>query len=195
MTEEMVLSRDWKPRRDVGGFLRKHHRSVTLIGAIIVFVTFIVKEALRDHLKDLVDSIENARSVFLIRDGEDALRSQLESINERFAKPTTTDKFVYGVDASTELTLSLVDAKEQSINSSLGNIADLLNELPSQRNGYDRRQQLDGIRSREQYCHGQREAIDKILAEEQAAREVGDEKTASAKFQQAATAAPVLCLL
>lgn len=37
------------------------------VGAAIVFLTFIVKDGVRDSLKDVVQSIESARNTFLIR--------------------------------------------------------------------------------------------------------------------------------
>jgi hypothetical protein len=42
--------------------LRRHSQDVLLAGAIVVFVTFVVREGVREHLKDLVDSISNAQS-------------------------------------------------------------------------------------------------------------------------------------
>jgi hypothetical protein len=45
-------------------FFRTHQRSLSLLGALIVFTTFIVKDAIRDHAKDLVDSIDSAESAY-----------------------------------------------------------------------------------------------------------------------------------
>ncbi len=42
--------------------LRRHSQEVLFAGAIVVFVTFVVREGVREHLKDLVDSISNAQS-------------------------------------------------------------------------------------------------------------------------------------
>ena len=57
-------------------FLRKHQRLVSFIGASIVLATFILREVVRDHLKDLADSLDQARSVF-------AIQGQLDSTNQR----------------------------------------------------------------------------------------------------------------
>lgn len=46
----------------------------------MVFVTFLVKDALRDHLKDLADSIAQAQSEALIRRDVYEVRLQLQSI-------------------------------------------------------------------------------------------------------------------
>jgi len=60
--------------------LRRHHRTLTFVGAIIVFFTFVVKEGLREQLKGLVDSIEYAESVYLIRGDVDDLRTRVIAI-------------------------------------------------------------------------------------------------------------------
>jgi hypothetical protein len=41
---------------------RRHSQGILFAGAIVVFVTFIVREGVREHLKDLVDSINSAQS-------------------------------------------------------------------------------------------------------------------------------------
>jgi hypothetical protein len=39
---------------------------VTAIGALIVFATFVVKDGLREQLKDLTDAINGAQTSFII---------------------------------------------------------------------------------------------------------------------------------
>jgi hypothetical protein len=48
-------------------FFRRHNRLLTFTGALIVFVTFLVKEGKRESLKDLGDSVDAAESVFVIQ--------------------------------------------------------------------------------------------------------------------------------
>jgi hypothetical protein len=57
-------------------FLKKHPRLVSFIGASIVLATFILREVVRDHLKDLANSLDQAQSVF-------AIQGQLDSTNQR----------------------------------------------------------------------------------------------------------------
>jgi hypothetical protein len=47
-------------------WFQKHNRLLTFFGALIVFLTFVVREGLRDQLKDLVDSIDSAQNAFLL---------------------------------------------------------------------------------------------------------------------------------
>lgn len=54
-------------RRQLRSYVRAHDRLLTFVGALIVFTTFIVKDGLRDRLKDLDDSIERAETVFAQR--------------------------------------------------------------------------------------------------------------------------------
>jgi hypothetical protein len=48
-------------------FVRTHERLLTLLGASIVFFTFLTKDALRENLKDLTNSIEQTQNAFLER--------------------------------------------------------------------------------------------------------------------------------
>jgi hypothetical protein len=61
-------------------FLLKHNRSLTFIGAFIVFTTFVVKEGIRENLKELKDSIGNAKNVFMIREDFYILHDRLKAI-------------------------------------------------------------------------------------------------------------------
>ena len=47
-------------------FLRRHSRFITFCGALIVFATFVVKDAVRDHLKGVVDAQQVAETTFII---------------------------------------------------------------------------------------------------------------------------------
>ena len=48
-------------------WIRRHQRMLTFVGALIVFGTFIVKDALRDQLRELGDAIKSAEDVYLVR--------------------------------------------------------------------------------------------------------------------------------
>jgi hypothetical protein len=54
-------------RHDVGAYFRRHNRLLTYLGAFIVFATFVVREGIREHLKELTDSIDVAQNVFVVR--------------------------------------------------------------------------------------------------------------------------------
>jgi len=67
------------------GWLRRHEQAITLIGAFIVFATFIVREEVRENLKDLVSSIETASADFTSRRDTSALANQLNDIGTSLA--------------------------------------------------------------------------------------------------------------
>jgi hypothetical protein len=58
-------------------FVRRHDRLLSIAGAFIIFVTFLVREGYRDELKQLVDSIDGARNVFLIRSDSRNIAEQI----------------------------------------------------------------------------------------------------------------------
>jgi hypothetical protein len=47
--------------------LARHNKFFTLLGAFVVFMTFVVKEGARERLKDKLDSIHSAVDVYKIR--------------------------------------------------------------------------------------------------------------------------------
>jgi len=47
--------------------LHRHSSLLTWTGALLVFLTFVVKEGLRDNLKELTDSLDREQNVFLTR--------------------------------------------------------------------------------------------------------------------------------
>ncbi len=47
--------------------LKRHHRTISVIGAFIVFGTFLAKDIKRDHLKDLGDAIDSAENAYVVR--------------------------------------------------------------------------------------------------------------------------------
>jgi hypothetical protein len=46
-------------------FLKKHNRLLTFVGALVVFITFIVKDAVREELKSTIDAEQWAETMFL----------------------------------------------------------------------------------------------------------------------------------
>jgi hypothetical protein len=54
-------------RQRLKTFFRRHNQWLTIIGALIVFLTFVVNDILRERLKDMASSIANAQDVLSIR--------------------------------------------------------------------------------------------------------------------------------
>jgi hypothetical protein len=110
-------------------------RVLPVIGATIVLATFIVKDAWRENLKDLVDSIENAQNVFLIRDDSKAVTFQLRVIEqkidhiEQVSTLTTKDPFTaIAVNSQMMIFRELQD----NIETDLDNTTRLMEKVPGQ---------------------------------------------------------------
>jgi hypothetical protein len=115
--------------------IRKHHRLLTFIGALIVFVTFVVKEGLRDHLKDLISSIDATENVFLVRQDEHTVLLRLRQIKHRLLDCEAKKR--KGRGATREMLLgfaredvSAAEETEENLLSALDNITRLLDKLP-----------------------------------------------------------------
>lgn len=63
-------------------YLRRHHQWLTLIGALIVFLTFLVNDVLRERLKEMASSIAYAQDVLSIRTDIQRLRDWTRSNQE-----------------------------------------------------------------------------------------------------------------
>jgi hypothetical protein len=61
-------------------FFRKHSRFLSFVGALIVFATYIIKEGVREDLKDLISSIATAESTFKVRADNGSIQNQLKSL-------------------------------------------------------------------------------------------------------------------
>jgi hypothetical protein len=125
-----------KPRPFVS-WVRRYEHVFILLGAVIVFATYLVKDLLREDLKDLVDSIEIAKHSFKIRGDLVFASSEILTLEDQVAdlkvavnqgKPDHLD------DYSDEITGDLSILKEQLFAGlySLGNTLDLLKQLPHQ---------------------------------------------------------------
>jgi len=55
-----------EPKTDT--FYNRHPRFFTVLGALIIFATFIVKEHISERLRDLVTSIGDAQNLFVLRE-------------------------------------------------------------------------------------------------------------------------------
>jgi hypothetical protein len=57
-------------------------RWLPFIGALTVFATFVIKDAMREHVKSLADSLDAAESVFILRSSNAATPSAFAAIHE-----------------------------------------------------------------------------------------------------------------
>jgi len=69
--------------RRVVNFAKVHRRVAAVTGALIVFLTFVVKDAVREQVKDLVDSLQSAEGVFEIRAQHEVTVGLLNGIGQR----------------------------------------------------------------------------------------------------------------
>jgi hypothetical protein len=99
----MVTNKSAK-RGGVKAFIKRHDRLLTIIGALVVFVTFIVKEERRDELKEIVAAISTAQAFHGVRDDIMLLTAEIQEPIRRIdsisneldlAKPPNKREFDY----------------------------------------------------------------------------------------------------
>jgi hypothetical protein len=66
----------------LSGFFKRHTRRLSMVGALIVFTTFVVKDAIRDSAKETIDSLDSEEAVFAIRNDSLNMFLELNGISE-----------------------------------------------------------------------------------------------------------------
>jgi hypothetical protein len=112
-------------------FLKQNERLLSAVGAGLVLLTFVVREAIREDLRDLISSIESAQSIYLVRADSLDVVSRLVALDSRIEE---------GTEAKIRLG-SITDLRRQQdaddwtyirLNSTRANLADLIDRLPKQ---------------------------------------------------------------
>ena len=76
---------------------------MTVVGALIIFMTFIAKDAVRDNLKDLLNSVDAAQNINSLHEDNTFIMDELRQIQEQLADsdgqgprlPGTTRQLTY----------------------------------------------------------------------------------------------------
>jgi hypothetical protein len=179
--------------RGMGKLLRSHSRWLTTLGPLIVLTTFIVKDHFRENLKNLGDSIDSAKSFFLVLDevqnGNTALTAWMVALNERlnalvpgqYAIPTGATgpeiqaALVNAQLAQAEQDLSLAESGRRDTVDVLRNVEYLLAPLKNER---ATQQQADSLQGQLSNMSNRFKQIDKMIMDEQTAAKLkSDQQT------------------
>lgn len=145
-------------------FLKKHNRLVTFVGALIVFTTFVVKDAIRDELKSTVDDEKSAEAMFFDWSRQDDTDQMLNDVEKRLdaldevvrphSKSTRED-----LDRRSQLLFNNVRSITAETKRFLELAAPLVDHLPpSERDKFsDLERRLEGLRQKEVTAGSRRE--------------------------------------
>jgi hypothetical protein len=120
--------------------LSKHKRLLSLIGALIVFLTFVTKDAIREHVKDTVGSLQSAEDVFEIRSQHEISVGMLNSISQHVDEvwKTTPGRADYlKKDERSDLDYAIGEIKTLILQAeaNLGILGRLVEKLPKSESG------------------------------------------------------------
>ncbi len=111
-------------------------RTLSIVGVGIVLATFVVKDAVREDLKDFVDDLDNASGVFAIRGDFNTIAFQLRVMEQKIdhveqltASPTKDPFTLLAVNQQAMIIREWLDAAEITID----NVARLSERLSSDR--------------------------------------------------------------
>jgi hypothetical protein len=129
------LDNDKKDAGQVGSFLKRYNKIVAFVGATIVVSTFIVKEAWRENLKSLGDTIETAQNIFTLRsDGVSTtslligLTSEVEAIRAKISG----NEFGLTLPGINR-TMLMYSGELRQLHTSTDNLSSLIDKLPQQK--------------------------------------------------------------
>lgn len=169
MTKQLALNGDWIPREArFKIFFVKHRRLMTFTGALIVFVTFVVKDGLREQLKDLVSSIDSAENVFAIRNDTATTATWLQRLQEQvdwIAEKIKLKGTSYSGDMVERMhsSFEITNEMHESLAVSLDNISQLLEKVPGQQQNEKKHKEIE---DRLRDLREQREALLTIFTRE-----------------------------
>lgn len=125
--------------------VRRHSRLLTFVGAFIVFITFVVKEGVKDHVSDAVNSLKTAEGIFLVRD---ELNESLSACNiddnrvkHLYERQLTSGNIAL---ADVEEMLAVGRMQQSHMTTEIDNVYRLAAYLPEKRTGF--RHYLDDFR-------------------------------------------------
>jgi hypothetical protein len=123
------------PRKGFRAFVKKHDALFTVLGAGIVFLSFYVKEGVRDRSKEMASSINTARTMFAVRSAIGDIASSLHS--ERSIVELTKSRLENPGPVSMKLLFDYVQVSINSLSTERSEhwdtyriASDLLNSLP-----------------------------------------------------------------
>src|SRR5215470_37059 len=78
-----VTMRSKRNRGRIATFLRKHKGWLSFIGAAIVFMTFVVKDNVREHFRELTSTFDAAERLLAIRKDTMAANTKLAALEKK----------------------------------------------------------------------------------------------------------------
>jgi hypothetical protein len=118
-------------------FATRKRRRLAIWGALIIFTTFLVKETLRDYLRDLKESLAAADTLYTIEDDFQMLQTYLLKLDEGDVLTSVKGKVATTAnpnerDYSEEIRLSLQMMKQQDANlqANYSRLKDLVEKIP-----------------------------------------------------------------
>jgi hypothetical protein len=113
--------------------VKRYSKLVTFAGATIVFLTFVVKEGWREHIKTLVESLDNAQGLYTLRADSIATSIQLTGMTSEIeairAKVTGTELGMTLVGLNR--TMLVYSYQLRYLETSAADISRLIDELTS----------------------------------------------------------------
>jgi len=124
-------------RLNVRQFAMRKRRRLVIWGALIIFIAFLVRETLRDYLRDLKESLAAAETLYTLEGDFQMLQTYLLKLGEGNILASVKEKAATAAnpnerDYSEEISLSLQMMKQQDANiqANYSRLKDLVEKIP-----------------------------------------------------------------
>lgn len=87
-----ALAKTYSRTRKFGKFIQKHETLFVLVGALIVFITFLVRDAQRERVKEFADTLSNAENTFVLRNSLDEVKGAITASRTVFLASAPRNK-------------------------------------------------------------------------------------------------------
>lgn len=124
--------------------VKRRGRVLSLVGGLIVFLTFVVKDGVREHLKDFGDAIDRAQTTAALHGDNQRMMATIQNIYQRVRYPADQqeDRDLIASRDPYQVYLVVLRVRRQSMDS-LDTIRPLVEILPRQINHANALAELD----------------------------------------------------
>jgi hypothetical protein len=129
-------------------WVHKHERKLVIFAACVAVVTLLLKEIVREDLKDLKDSLSGANSTFVMRSNFAAIHSEVKDIaahlyrmlNPKGDQGQKDQSAFFDIEDETDKTINHTDALKEEFDS----MQDLLEAMDGTEEQYAQLEKFDG---------------------------------------------------
>lgn len=131
------MSNRMRTRETKTNLVARRRRAITIVGALIVFATFVIKDGVREYLRDLKNSLGEADNLYSLEQDVGAVQLQLVALQEEMngtavrqktAEPGGAKNLHYAAEIRS--TLAMMKERDAALGDEFNRISRLVQRMP-----------------------------------------------------------------